>query len=552
MDRKTVLAFILIAVILLLYPLYMQLVGVGKKVPAPETISPDTTGALSPDKQVDSAEASQTLPLKTPTLVTSSQEPEKDVIVETPLYRAIFSTKGGNLKSFILKRYVDFKRDKIDLVQNNQTEYNLDVIFPDSNFSLSTLSLTADKERLNLAKKSQKEELSFKLSTPDFAVTKSYAFYADRYAFELTLKLEGRKTFLGRKYFLTWNSGLPTTEKDTKEDLSYFATYASIGGEILENKAPKDENIQQFSRSGRTVWVSSRSKYFVASLIAPDSSGSGFQTTGQNFYQMINGQNILVGKRLAVKLEREVPSQPSFTDHFQIHIGPLDYWALRKYGLNLENMVNLGWVLFKPFAIGILWFFVNLHQIVPNYGVIIIIFTILMKIIFFPLSRKMTKTSLAMADLAPKINKLKEKLKEDKQKLNQEIFKIYREHKINPLGGCLPLLVQIPIFWAFFVLLRSTIEMRQAPFMGWIKDLSLMDPYYILPILMSVSMFFQQKMTIKDPRQKMLVYIMPGMFFFFFMSFPAGLTLYWTVYNILSVGEQYLIRSQMQPIMHTE
>ena len=114
------------------------------------------------------------------------------------------------------------------------------------------------------------------------------------------------------------------------------------------------------------------------------------------------------------------------------------------------------------------------------------------------------------------------------------------------------MLIQIPIFWALFVLLKSTIEMRQAPFVGWIKDLSIADPYYILPVIMAVAMFFQQKMTMKDPRQKMLVYLMPAMFFFFFYGFAAGLTLYWTGYNILSVGEQYLIRSQMQPLVTSE
>jgi len=554
MDRKTIIAFLLIAVLLLLYPLYMQWLGLGKKSTTPVTTGQDTTTVPQPanlEKAAPSSIAKEKM-ARSPGFVPSAQEPEKEVAVETPLYKAVFSSRGGSLKSFVLKKYVDYNKGEIDLIKNGQEEYNLDVVFPDSSLALSALNFTPDKLNLKLTGKEQKGEVTFKYSGSGLAVTRSYILYSNKYTLELSLRVESQTDLLGRKYLLTWNSGMPTTEKNLGEDLSYFATYANLGGELLENKGPKDDSLQESSRSGKTVWVASRSKYFVASLISPDSSASGFSTTGQNMYILQNGQKVLAGKRLTVGLEKEIPNQPSFSHKFLIHIGPLDYWALSKYGLDLENMVNLGWVLFKPFAIGILWFFVNFYKIIPNYGVVIILFTLLMKIIFFPLSRKMTKTSLMMAEMAPKINKLKEKYKEDKQKLNQEIFKLYREHKINPLGGCLPLLIQIPIFWGLFVLLKSTIEMRQAPFVGWIKDLSIADPYYILPVIMAVAMFFQQKMTMKDPRQKMLVYLMPAMFFFFFYGFAAGLTLYWMVYNILSVGEQYMIRSQMEPIVHTE
>ena len=554
MDRKTIIAFLFIAVLLLLYPLYMQWLGLGKKSTTPVTTGQDTSTVPQPANLEEAAPSpiAKEKMARSPGFVPSAQGPEKEIAVETPLYKAVFSSKGGSLKSFVLKKYVDYNKGEIELIKNGPEEYNLDIVFPDSSFALSALNFTPDKSDLRLAGKGQKGEVTFKYFGSGLAVTRSYILYSDKYTIELGLSVESKTDFLGRKYFLTWNSGLPTTEKNLGEDLSYFATYAYLGGELLENKGPKNDSLQESSRSGKTVWVASRSKYFVASLISPDSSASGFSTTGRNFYILQNGQKVLAGKRLTVSLEKEVPNQLSFTHHFLIHIGPMDYWALRKYGLDLENMVNLGWVLFKPFAIGILWFFVNFYKIIPNYGVVIIIFTLLMKIIFFPLSRKMTKTSLMMAEMAPKISKLKEKYKDDKQKLNQEIFKLYKEHGINPLGGCLPLLIQIPIFWAFFVLLRTTIEMRQAPFLGWITDLSLKDPYYILPILMTVAMFFQQRMTIKDPRQKMMVYLMPGLFFFMFMGFPAGLTLYWTIYNILSVFEQYMIRSQMQPIAEQE
>ncbi|MCI0531611.1 MAG: membrane protein insertase YidC [candidate division Zixibacteria bacterium] len=555
MNTKTILAFIVIALILLLYPLYMQFLTGGKKSGAPVETSVDSLTAAASDtsRSAGKSQAASTLAVEksssksaSPSFVPAQTGPEEVVKVETPLYSAIFSSRGGDLKSFILKKYKDHKGAAIDLVQNGEGANNLEILFSDSSFSLSSLNFKPDLKNLTLSEHSREGVVNFSYGSEGLKFRKSYTFHPDRYAFDLSLEVEAPPALLGRKYYLAWNSGLPATEEKLSEELTYFAAYANLGGEVLENKISKGSDLQHFNRSGKTVWTSTRSKYFVAALISPDSSATGFQAMGQNLFAQPGGQGEEIGKKLAVRLEEEVPGQNHFAQTFQIYIGPLDYWKLREYKQDLEKMSNLGWKIIRPVTIGIMWFLGKLYSVIPNYGVVIILFTVVMKIIFFPLSRKMTKTSLAMSEMAPKINKLKEKFKEDKQRLNQEIFKLYKEQKVNPLGGCLPLLVQIPIFWAFFILLRSTIELRQAPFAGWITDLSLMDPYYILPILMALSMFVQQKMTIKDPRQKLMAYLMPGLFFFFFMSFPAGLTLYWTIYNLLSVAEQLIVRRQMQ------
>jgi YidC/Oxa1 family membrane protein insertase len=156
-----------------------------------------------------------------------------------------------------------------------------------------------------------------------------------------------------------------------------------------------------------------------------------------------------------------------------------------------------------------------------------------------------------MQDLQPKMAALKEKYKKDPQRMNQEIMKLYKDEKVNPFGGCLPLLLQMPLFYGLFVVFRSTIELRGAKFIFWLNDLSQMDKYYILPVIMAVTMFWQQKMTIKDPKQMAMVYMMPILFFFLFKSFPAGLTLYWTFFNILSLIEQYYIKSKTKPKVAT-
>src|SRR4030066_288710 len=334
MNKKTVIAFLLIALLLILYPLYMQWMGLSKNPPPPEATSPDTAVIEQRESPELSVPVAQEAPTKLPAFAkTTQQEPEKEVKVETPLYAAIFSSKGGNLKSFVLKKYVDYSKEEIDLVKNGQEDYNLDVVFPDSALSLGNLSFFRAKESVQITGKGNQAELKFQCSAEKISITKSYTFYSDRYSIELNLQVDASPGLLGRKYYLAWNSGMPTTEKNLREDFSYFATYANLGGEILENKGPKEDSAQEFSRTGKTVWIATRNKYFVASLIAPDSSAAGFSTRGENIFILQNGQKVLAGKRRTARFAKELPSQPSFQHKFLIHIGPLDYWALSKYGL---------------------------------------------------------------------------------------------------------------------------------------------------------------------------------------------------------------------------
>ena len=172
-----------------------------------------------------------------------------------------------------------------------------------------------------------------------------------------------------------------------------------------------------------------------------------------------------------------------------------------------------------------------------NYGIVIIVFSILIKLLLYPLSRKQMESMKKMKDLEPKLKLLREEYATDVKKLNEETMKLYQKEKINPLGGCLPLLPQMPIFFSLFAMLRNSFALRGAPFMLWIQDLSMKDPYYVLPILMSLTMFIQQKLTIKDPKQKMMVYLMPVLFLFMFKSMPSGLVLYWLCFNIFSLAQ---------------
>jgi len=187
-----------------------------------------------------------------------------------------------------------------------------------------------------------------------------------------------------------------------------------------------------------------------------------------------------------------------------------------------------------------------LNEFVKNYGIAIIILTILIKILFWPLGNKSYESMKAMQKLQPKMVELREKYKDDKQKLSQETMALYRAHKVNPMGGCLPMLIQIPVFFGLYKALLYAIELRHAPFFWWIQDLSAKDPYYITPIIMGATMFVQQKMTptAGDPMQQKIMLFLPIIFTFLFLNFPSGLVIYWLFNNILSIGQQYYVNKK--------
>ena len=225
-------------------------------------------------------------------------------------------------------------------------------------------------------------------------------------------------------------------------------------------------------------------------------------------------------------------------------IGPKDYDLLKASGHQLEQAKDYGFfsVLAKP-LMHVLKFF---YGYIGNYGFSIILLTICIKLIFWPLTQKSYKSMKGMQKLQPQMQKMREKYSNDKQRLNQEMMSFYKENKVNPLGGCLPMLIQIPVFFALYQVLLGAIELRHAPFIFWIADLSVKDPYYITPLIMGATMFVQQKMTPTnmDPTQAKIMLMMPVVFTFMFLNFPAGLVVYWMVNNLLTILQQYLIKRQ--------
>jgi YidC/Oxa1 family membrane protein insertase len=218
---------------------------------------------------------------------------------------------------------------------------------------------------------------------------------------------------------------------------------------------------------------------------------------------------------------------------------------LRNLGAETDKLINFGF--FTIVAKPLLWLLNVTHHATKNFGVDIILLSILLKIIFLPLTQMSMKSMKEMQKVQPEMNRLKEMYKNDKAKLQQEIMLLYKRRKINPLSGCLPMLIQIPVFIALYNVLQNTFEMRHAPFIWWIRDLSAKDPIYITPLIMGATMVIQQKMTpsAADPAQAKLFMLMPIMFTFLFLNLPSGLVLYWLVTNVLSIAQQYYITKKM-------
>jgi YidC/Oxa1 family membrane protein insertase len=347
---------------------------------------------------------------------------------------------------------------------------------------------------------------------------------------------------------LNWHTGLAVTEPRPSEDMSYAMAYSLANKELDEFDVGSDAYKKGGSDDWPAQWAAVRNKYFAVAIIPQGQTTKGVRYDGQT--TKFNNEVIHKSYRLdlAMPLERD----RDFAQEFLVYIGPLDYDLVKGLGVGLDGIMNFGWKIIQPFSKLVLWTFKFLHDFIPNYGLVIIVFSLLVKIVLHPLTRKSYQSMQEMQRIQPEMTRLREKYASDPQKMNSEMMKLYKEHGVNPMGGCLPMLLQMPLLYALFIVFRSTIELRQAPFVGWISDLSAPDaiftlpfsiPLYgnlvcVLPIVMGATMLIQQAMTMKDPKQKMMVYLMPIIMTLAFNTFPSGLNLYYTLFNVLSIVQQ--------------
>lgn len=370
-------------------------------------------------------------------------------------------------------------------------------------------------------------------------VTKTYRFKRDSYLVDISYLVENNT---GENFSAYPYAQFNRTRPD--ESSGFIRTYTGAVFSTEENNYEKvdfdDLDDASFNQSSDTGWTAMLQHYFLAAWI-PDQDGQE-----KGFYgKSIDERNYTAGVRMPVL---QVAPGDMVESNFSVYLGPKAHKRLEQAAENLDLTVDFGMltIISQPLFTVMEW----IHKLTNNWGWSIVILTVLIKLAFFRLSARSYRSMAAMRKLTPKLTSLKERYGDDKQKFNKAMMDLYKTEKINPLGGCLPILVQMPVFLGFYWVLVESIELRQAPFIFWLQDLTAMDPYFVLPVVFGLSMWFQQRLNPapQDPAQAMVMKAFPIVFTVFFAFFPSGLVLYWVVNNILSIAQQWYITHKMGAI----
>lgn len=536
-DKKTFLAFILIAAVMVLWTL-----TVPQPVPQREAEQTETekTEQLPVDIPQDAKQAKDGTSRVVVTTPAVSKADLVEFTIQTPLYTAIISNEyGGSIRSFKLSKYFRFDSVSVDLasIQNHKNLVLSGISTESGPFTLDeswAIAGVSDGETFILNDESK--TVSFETVLDGRRVYKTLVFNPDSYLINTSVDFSMARDIISQGVVTyEWEGGLPPTEKNVKDDASYFKAYLFQGDEVIEPDIDDYEDGPGFTTyTGQTDWVAVRTKYFISALI-PSIPAAGAKTSGitENKHDIHN---------VALLLNADERQDVS------LFLGPLEYKRIRGLGVELQKTMSLGFAPIRPISRGILYLMQQLYVLIPNYGFVLIIFSILVKIAVYPLTNKSYESTRKMQAIQPLITELKNKHKNDPQKLNKATMGLYKEHGVNPLGGCLPILLQMPLLFALFQVFRSTIDLRGASFILWITDLSTPDtltyiagfPLNILPLVMVVTMLLQQKMTPAQggAQQKTTMYVMNVFFLFLFYNFPSGLNLYYTLFNALTILQQ--------------
>lgn len=433
--------------------------------------------------------------------------------VENEMLSISISSMSGSVNSIIFKEFPALKDSVLELIPEGSSIMGL-IISSNEMMDLRTLNYSVEYKGNINPLMTESDSLVLVYSDGDMYVKRIYTFYRDTYYFDHRIE-----TNIDTDNFIyTADNGISTTEQNEKDDLSYFSLNAMSNENLIriKHKQAKDSTLM----SGSYQWMGLQTKYFFI----------GFEGDGDAHisYALQDGR---IGGRFYFN-----------SNNVRIYAAPIDYSLLSAYENKMDKMVNFGWSWISPISRIILLFISWLYGFIPNYGFVIIIFATLFILVFSPLTFKSYTSMRKMQMIQPKIKELQTKYKKDPEKLNSETMKLYKKHNVNPFTGCLPMFIQMPIFFALYQILRTTIELRGAPFILWIADLSAKDPYFILPVVTGITMFFSQKISATDNQQKMLTYTLPIIMTVFFLNFPSGVVLYWLTYNVLSLGQQYLIK----------
>jgi YidC/Oxa1 family membrane protein insertase len=565
MDRNSTLGFVLIFMLLMVW-MYMNS---PKPTPVQEQAQ---QGVVKKDtlKPVEPKPREQKVVKKSPNpfgeyFAARTNGVDQVITIQTDLYTAELSSKGGLITKWELTKFKTWDGYPVQLVDNDQGgDYSLlfttsdgrlvdtrDLYF-DANTPTRNVTLSGDQEFA----------VSYSLPASNGGrIIKRFIFKNGEYGFKSDIEFKNMGDVVSNfEYQIVWEHGLRYAEHNSVDESTFAAAYLYSGKELTEVDASKLDETAQKDISGVVDWVGTRTKYFCLAMI-PDSGSTSDGAYLEGHRKAMPDNGVYESYLVALKMPFREGSDERKT--ISVLLGPMDHSVLKSYGVGLEGMMSLGWAfIVRPISEYIMLpFFSFLHLFIPNWGLVIIVFSIIIKVALHPLTKTSMKSMKKMQSLQPLMEEIKEKYKDDPQKMNSAVMNLYKEYGVNPAGGCLPMLLQMPILYALYMVFRSAIQLRQASFVWWIKDLSIPDVIYSLPfhlpffgikdisglaVFMGITMFFQQKMSVKDPRQKMMIWMMPIMWVLLFMSFPSGLNLYYTTFNILAIGQQMYINKQAE------
>jgi YidC/Oxa1 family membrane protein insertase len=542
MDRRVVSAIVLMMAI-------AMLPAVLFKRPPRSVPAADSVAARVPATPGPAAAATTAPPLPGAVdLAGPSVQPEQVVQVSSPLFQYGISTRGGRMVSANLTTYRSMNRADggapAELLAAGSDLLGLRLVAGGDTLSLRDWDFLPSADNLAAGT----APLTLTATRGGVTVQLTYRFVADNYL----LVVNGQVSGLGPNggtLLVGLGPGLRNTESDSVEHFREAAIVTKGASESEKHTIAGLDAGVAATYSGPFEWVAVKSKYFVAALFAVDTVASG-RTAGR-----VSGVWAMPAPAAKQPMAADIraglalPADGRFS--YSLYAGPMEYPRLRGMGHDFYDVNPYGWpgfrTIIRPVAVAARWLLVKMYDLGISYGLGLVLFGIMVRLVLWPLNQKAMRASMQMQVIQPMLKDLQERHKEDPQRLQQEMFKLYKEYNVNPFGGCWPMLLPMPVLFALFFVFQNTIELRGASFL-WIDDLSRLDPLYIIPVLMGLSMFLVSKIgqmgMEPNPQMKMMLYMMPVMMTVLFLKFASGLNLYYAVQNLASIPQQWILAKE--------
>ncbi len=537
-QRRVLLAFLLMAAVLAFSQWWYSQMSPPEEAPPregapPEAVAPPPTAApieTPPPTPVPAA------PATVDNELLAGQRSPASVIVETPFYRAAIDPKGGTLGAIELNRYPSFTDSgPVQLVPETASFLRRAADLGTHRLALSDIRFAVSDTLLQLGPGDEGRDLTLRYKSGERAITQTYRFDPSGYVIDYELDVGSSENGL---LVTSLGPRLESNEKNTRDDYGQMRAVARVDGEVISRQAKEVDEGEALALAGDVDWAGIRSKYFLAVVMAASEdellSAATMEGEASDSLPLVD---VAVGARI-----RDGRAA------YRLYVGPQEYQRLSQLNEGLDDVSQYGWSwirwMITPFAklcvIIMLW----LHNFIPSYGLVLTVFALLVRVVTWPLTTKSYQSIRAMQKLQPELQRVREQYKADPQRMQQETMALYKEKKVNPLGGCLPNLIPMPILFALFFVFQSTIEFRGQPFL-WLGDLSQPDPLYILPVFMGATIYASSKLTTTDPKMAAMTYVMPVVLTFVFLNLAAGLVLYYALSNLLTFVQQWWLKHSM-------